>query len=136
MPSCVVSKIQDAAAGYTVCDALWCGDGGNDLLSAGDDYCIKMWDSRKSGAGPLASYMGHTSCVRSFATICLANMFVCSFGTNFCMLCCLSEILVFFILPSVVSVVSFLWAQTSAAHICCSQSWSSPNLSACFHCFQ
>eukprot|EP00435_Cladocopium_sp_Y103_P034102 s1640_g8.t1 len=32
MPSCVVSTIQDAAAGYTVCDALWCGD---DLLSAG-----------------------------------------------------------------------------------------------------
>jgi len=62
MPSCVVSTIQDAAAGYTVCDALWCGD---DLLSAGDDYCIKMWDARKSGLAPLASYMGHTSCVRS-----------------------------------------------------------------------
>lgn len=64
MPSCVVSTIQDAAAGYTVCDALWCGD---DLLSAGDDYCIKMWDARKSGLAPLASYMGHTSCVRSLA---------------------------------------------------------------------
>jgi WD40 repeat protein len=62
MPSCVVSTIQDGAAGYTVCDALWCGD---DLLSAGDDYCIKMWDARKSGLAPLASYMGHTSCVRS-----------------------------------------------------------------------
>eukprot|EP00913_Durusdinium_trenchii_P033470 g31335.t1 len=41
MPSCVISKIPDAAAGYTVSDALWCGE--DEILSAGDDYCVKMW---------------------------------------------------------------------------------------------
>lgn len=65
MPSCVISKIPDAAAGYTVSDALWCGE--DEILSAGDDYCVKMWDTKRSGSAPLASYMGHTSCVRSLA---------------------------------------------------------------------
>ena len=77
MPSCLVSKIEDAAAGYAVCDAAWCGS--DDLLSAGDDYCIKMWDARKSGASgaPLASYMGHTSCVRSLPRFAYQEFHIC-----------------------------------------------------------
>lgn len=83
MPSCLVSKIEDAAAGYTVCDAAWCGS--DDLLSAGDDYCIKMWDARKSGASgaPLASYMGHTSCVRSLPRFAYQDFRIC-FHWQFC----------------------------------------------------
>ena len=65
MASCVMAEIPDAAAGYTVCDAVWCGE--SQLLSAGDDYCIKRWDLRKRIEMPLARYMGHTSCVRSLA---------------------------------------------------------------------
>ena len=58
MPSCVVSKIEDAAAGYMVCDTLWCAR--DELLTAGDDYCVKMWELRRPRS-PVASYMGHTS---------------------------------------------------------------------------
>lgn len=65
LPSCLVSDIEDAAAGYTVCQALWCGK--DELLSAGDDFCVKRWDIRNQRDPPLASYMGHTSCVRSLA---------------------------------------------------------------------
>lgn len=65
MPSCLVSEIEDAAAGYTVCQAIWSGK--DELLSAGDDYCVKRWDIRNQRDPPLASYMGHTSCVRSLA---------------------------------------------------------------------
>eukprot|EP00913_Durusdinium_trenchii_P008430 g7916.t1 len=65
LPACLVSDIEDAAAGYTVCHAVWCGE--DELLSAGDDYCVKRWDVRKPRDPPLASYMGHTSCVRSLA---------------------------------------------------------------------
>ncbi|CAJ1456481.1 unnamed protein product [Effrenium voratum] len=64
-PSCQVSDIEDAAAGYTVCHAIWCGH--NQILSAGDDYCVKRWDIRNQRDPPLDSYMGHTSCVRSLA---------------------------------------------------------------------
>ena len=61
MPSCMISTIEDAAAGYTVHDALWCGD--DEILSGGDDYAVKMWDIKRPQNAPLASYMGHTSCV-------------------------------------------------------------------------
>ncbi|CAE7262464.1 unnamed protein product [Symbiodinium natans] len=65
MASCVTAEIPDAAAGYTVCDAAWCSE--SELLTAGDDYCIKRWDIRRPNDLPLARYMGHTSCVRSLA---------------------------------------------------------------------
>lgn len=64
-PSCQICDIEDAAAGYTVCQALFCGR--EEVLSAGDDYCVKRWDIRNQREPPLASYMGHTSCVRSLA---------------------------------------------------------------------
>eukprot|EP00931_Biecheleriopsis_adriatica_P029732 TRINITY_DN17602_c0_g2_i1.p1 TRINITY_DN17602_c0_g2~~TRINITY_DN17602_c0_g2_i1.p1 ORF type:complete len:497 (+),score=123.60 TRINITY_DN17602_c0_g2_i1:52-1542(+) len=61
----IVCKIEDAAAGYTVCHALWCSE--YEILSAGDDYGIKRWDIRMSTAPPVESYMGHTSCVTALA---------------------------------------------------------------------
>jgi len=63
--SCVICKLEDAAAAYAVCDALWCGQ--YEILTGGDDFCVKRWDIRKPGAAPLSRYMGHTSCVRSLA---------------------------------------------------------------------
>lgn len=65
MASCVMAEIPDAAAGYAVYDAVWCGD--TELLTAGDDFCIKRWDIRRPNDLPMARYMGHTSCVRSLA---------------------------------------------------------------------
>mmetsp|Transcript_41210 Transcript_41210/g.95770 ORF Transcript_41210/g.95770 Transcript_41210/m.95770 type:complete len:509 (+) Transcript_41210:60-1586(+) len=64
-PSCQVADFEDAAAGYTVCDAVWCGQ--DEILTAGDDYCVKRWDIREQREPPLGSYMGHTSCVRALA---------------------------------------------------------------------
>lgn len=70
--------IEDAAASGTVYQALWRGS--HEILSCGDDYCIKRWDLRKTENGPLQSYFGHTSVVRS---ICLSpdECFLVS-GTN------------------------------------------------------
>lgn len=65
MPDCLVSTIEDAAAGYVVYQALWCGD--NEILSAGDDYCVKRWDIRMPANPPVASYMGHVSGVKAIS---------------------------------------------------------------------
>ena len=65
MASCVMAEFPDAAAGYTVCDAVWCNE--SELLSGGDDFCVKRWDVRRPKDLPVARYMGHTSCVRSLA---------------------------------------------------------------------
>lgn len=56
-------EVQDAAAGGTVFKALWRGD--KEVISCGDDYCIKRWDLRKLADGAVASYFGHTSPVRT-----------------------------------------------------------------------
>ena len=52
MASCVMAEIPDAAAGYAVYDAVWCGD--TELLTAGDDFCIKRWDIRRPNDLPMA----------------------------------------------------------------------------------
>jgi len=57
--------IEDAAASGPVNEALWRGE--SEIVSCGDDYCIKRWDVRQSGKGPVASYFGHTSVVRAIA---------------------------------------------------------------------
>eukprot|EP00933_Yihiella_yeosuensis_P040156 TRINITY_DN34374_c0_g1_i1.p1 TRINITY_DN34374_c0_g1~~TRINITY_DN34374_c0_g1_i1.p1 ORF type:complete len:532 (+),score=123.88 TRINITY_DN34374_c0_g1_i1:84-1679(+) len=58
-----VGHIEDAAAGYSVNAAIWIGM--EEVATAGDDYCVKRWDSRMTSNPPLDSYMGHTSGVRS-----------------------------------------------------------------------
>lgn len=55
--------IDDAAASGAVWQARWRGQ--HDILSCGDDYCIKRWDIRNIDQGPVSSYFGHTSVVRS-----------------------------------------------------------------------
>jgi len=57
--------IEDAAASGTVYQALFRGD--KEIVSCGDDYCIKRFDIRKPNAGPVASFFGHTSVVKSIA---------------------------------------------------------------------
>lgn len=70
--------IEDAAASGIVYQALWRGD--REIISCGDDYCIKRWDVRRLEDGPITSYFGHTSAVRS---ICISpdGRFLVS-GTN------------------------------------------------------
>lgn len=57
-----VAEIPEAAAGGGVWQALWRRD--YELLTCGDDYSIKRWDSRKLADGPLACYFGHSDIVR------------------------------------------------------------------------
>lgn len=59
--------IEDAAASGVVYQALWRGE--HEIISCGDDYCIKRWDVRRLVDGPVTSYFGHTSAVRA---ICLS----------------------------------------------------------------
>lgn len=56
-------EVPDAAAGGTIFKALWRGE--NEVISCGDDYCIKRWDLRKLADGAIASFFGHTSPVRT-----------------------------------------------------------------------
>lgn len=57
--------IEDAAAGEVVHGALWRGD--KEIVSCGDDFCVKKWDIRKLKNGPIENYFGHTSPVRAMA---------------------------------------------------------------------
>eukprot|EP00397_Hematodinium_sp_SG-2012_P007006 GEMP01007046.1.p1 GENE.GEMP01007046.1~~GEMP01007046.1.p1 ORF type:complete len:525 (+),score=108.91 GEMP01007046.1:134-1708(+) len=63
-----VITIEDAAATGICYKALWRGE--YEILSGGDDYCIKRWDIRNVSDGPITNYFGHTSVVR---TICLSE---------------------------------------------------------------
>lgn len=55
--------IEDAAAAGSVFRALWRKE--FEILSCGDDYCIKRWDIRSVRDGPVGSYFGHTAVVRT-----------------------------------------------------------------------
>lgn len=55
--------IEDASVEGAVYKVLWRGS--FELLSCGDDYCIKRWDIRKTKGGPTASYLGHSSVVKA-----------------------------------------------------------------------
>mmetsp|Transcript_93132 Transcript_93132/g.267948 ORF Transcript_93132/g.267948 Transcript_93132/m.267948 type:complete len:510 (-) Transcript_93132:143-1672(-) len=55
--------IEEAATDGAVLEVLGFGDYG--VISAGEDYCIKRWDTRQLGIGPVMSYFGHTSAVRT-----------------------------------------------------------------------
>lgn len=57
------AMIEDAATTGTVLQALWRGD--TEIISCGDDYCIKRWDVRSLDEGPVSSFFGHTSTVRA-----------------------------------------------------------------------
>eukprot|EP00933_Yihiella_yeosuensis_P050998 TRINITY_DN48822_c0_g1_i1.p1 TRINITY_DN48822_c0_g1~~TRINITY_DN48822_c0_g1_i1.p1 ORF type:complete len:576 (+),score=93.95 TRINITY_DN48822_c0_g1_i1:84-1811(+) len=67
--------LEDAAAGYAVNKAIWYND--HEVITCGDDYCIKRWDIRMPTNPPVESYLGHTSGVK---TICLSpdNTFLVS----------------------------------------------------------
>jgi len=60
-----VIKIEDAAAGYAVNRAMWRAE--HEVITCGDDYCMKRWDLRKFEDGPIMCFLGHTNCVRSMA---------------------------------------------------------------------
>lgn len=60
-----VAEIPEAAAGGAAWQALWRRD--FELLTCGDDYSIKRWDSRKLADGPLSCYFGHSDIVRCIA---------------------------------------------------------------------
>jgi WD40 repeat protein len=65
-----VSKIDDAAATGVVFCCQWRPMNENEILSSGDDYCVKRWDLRKMGStGPITNFFGHTSNVR---TLCMS----------------------------------------------------------------
>mmetsp|Transcript_81340 Transcript_81340/g.226499 ORF Transcript_81340/g.226499 Transcript_81340/m.226499 type:complete len:518 (-) Transcript_81340:138-1691(-) len=55
--------IDDAAASGRVFKALWRKE--HEIISGGEDYCMKRWDIRKVRDGPISSYFGHTSEVRA-----------------------------------------------------------------------
>ena len=54
--------IADAAAGGVCFGALWRLD--KEVVTCGDDYCVKKWDLRSLKNGPIENYLGHTSVVR------------------------------------------------------------------------
>mmetsp|Transcript_29168 Transcript_29168/g.51001 ORF Transcript_29168/g.51001 Transcript_29168/m.51001 type:complete len:518 (-) Transcript_29168:54-1607(-) len=56
-------NIEDASVEGAVYKVLWRGS--FELLSCGDDYCIKRWDIRNTKAGPVANYLGHSSVVKA-----------------------------------------------------------------------
>eukprot|EP00933_Yihiella_yeosuensis_P041851 TRINITY_DN36252_c0_g1_i1.p1 TRINITY_DN36252_c0_g1~~TRINITY_DN36252_c0_g1_i1.p1 ORF type:complete len:511 (-),score=87.65 TRINITY_DN36252_c0_g1_i1:274-1806(-) len=58
-------EIADAAASGPVLSACWRSS--NEIVSCGDDFCAKVWDIRNFSAGPLISFFGCTSPVRSLA---------------------------------------------------------------------
>jgi len=61
-----VNKIEDAAATGVVFCCKWRPQNENELLSSGDDYCVKRWDLRKTlSNGPVTNFFGHTSNVRT-----------------------------------------------------------------------
>jgi len=60
-----LSYIDDAAASGVVFQALWRGE--YEIMTCGDDYCVKKWDFRKMKNGAIENYLGHTSAVRSIA---------------------------------------------------------------------
>lgn len=57
-----VVKIEECAAAGCVYHAVWRQD---DILSSGDDYCIKRWDLRRTTEGPIMSYFGHSAAVKT-----------------------------------------------------------------------
>jgi len=61
------TMIEDAATSGTVYKALFRGQ--HEVITCGDDYCIKRFDIRQPGGTLKASYLGHTSTVRN---ICLS----------------------------------------------------------------
>lgn len=64
--SCV-AKIDDAAATGVVFSCQWRPMHEHEVLSSGDDYCVKRWDLRKVdiSSGPTTNFFGHTSNVRA-----------------------------------------------------------------------
>merc|ERR1711904_630023 len=60
-----VLSIDEAAAAGAVNQALWHSE--NAILSCGEDYCIKLWDTRNHMNGPITQFLGHTSPVRAIA---------------------------------------------------------------------
>lgn len=66
-----VSKIDDAAATGVVFCCQWRPGNEHEVLSSGDDYCVKRWDLRKVNvnSGPITNFFGHTSNVR---TLCMS----------------------------------------------------------------
>lgn len=73
-----VVTIEDAAATGIVYKALWRND--REIVTCGDDYCIKRWDIRHLKNGPVTNYFGHTSIVRSIALT--ADKECCVSATN------------------------------------------------------
>lgn len=59
----MVVEIEDAAASEKVFRALWRNE--REIVSCGDDYCVKRWDLRNLRDGPVCSYFGHVSPVRA-----------------------------------------------------------------------
>merc|ERR1712232_168734 len=59
-----VSTIEEVHAAGNVCQALWRSS--TEILSCGDDCCIKRWDIRKTNE-PISNYLGHTSMVKAIA---------------------------------------------------------------------
>jgi WD40 repeat protein len=59
------TTIEDAAASGVPYSVLWRGD--RELVSCGDDYCVKRWDIRNLKQGTVENYLGHTSPVRKIA---------------------------------------------------------------------
>jgi WD40 repeat protein len=55
--------IDEVAAGGAAWQALWRKE--TEIVTCGEDYCIKRWDFRKLSDGPLCSYFGHSDIVRS-----------------------------------------------------------------------
>jgi len=76
-----IQTVEDAAASGVVYKALWRGE--HEILSCGDDYCVKKWDLRNMKLGAVENYFGHTSPVR---TICLSpcQKFMCSATDDGC----------------------------------------------------
>jgi len=64
-PGCLTATLEDASAGYSCNKALFVND--NELLIAGEDFCIKRWDIRNCSAPPVACYLGHTTHVKALA---------------------------------------------------------------------
>lgn len=62
-----VAKIDDAAATGVVFSCQWRPQNEHEVLSSGDDYCVKRWDLRKINvnSGPSTNFFGHTSNVRA-----------------------------------------------------------------------
>jgi len=64
-PTYRVATLEDAAAGYAVSKALWLED--REVMTCGDDFCIKRWDLRMPTDPPIACYLGLTTNVTTLA---------------------------------------------------------------------